>query len=177
MSIVQKRYFSIKSTIIEQDNPFQPPQPPIPPPNQISVLDPIAEGRLPDWFVNDRKCRKIVRVLGATANKTALALTPDPESVESLNGGWRLYSNLDHRTNLIMKSAKSAEDALLGKYTTGNAGFIMMVNNYNSIKEYDITDDNITTVKFYIRPWTYWTDITFYIDCVVELELMLIADE
>ena len=175
MTIVMKRYFTIKSTIIEPDDPFLPPQPPIPPPTSISIADPIAQNRLPDWFTNaDKKYRKIVRVLGATANKLSISLTPDPEVVVSFNGGWRLYSNLDTRTNLKMKTANTANDALLGKYVSSNIGFIMMVNNYNSIKEYDITDENMTDVKFYIRPWTYWTDITFYIDCVVELELMLV---
>ena len=174
MTVVQKRYFTVQSVIIDPYDPFSPPPQPIPPPTGLTIKDPIAECKLPDWFMNDRKHQKIIRVLGATVNKLNLSITPDPEMVEAMTGGWRLFSNIDSQTNLKMKTALTANDALLANCSTVDVGFIMMINNYNSIKEYDITNDNITDVRFYIRPWNSWTNYPFYIDCIVELELLLI---
>ena len=50
----------------------------------------------------------------------------------------------------------------------------MMINNYNCVKEFDITNENIEEVKFYIRPWQYCTEFSNYLDVVVEMEILLI---
>jgi hypothetical protein len=57
-------------------------------------------------------------------------------------------------------------------------GFIMMINNYNSVKEYDITFENIRELKFYLRPWNSVTNekSVLDIDFVCELELLLIDE-
>jgi anaerobic ribonucleoside-triphosphate reductase len=64
-----------------------------------------------------------------------------------------------------------------GKYIeTQNVGFIMMINNYNSTKEFDITYDNINDVQFYIRYWSTTIHLKFILDCFIELELLIVDD-
>jgi hypothetical protein len=130
-------------------------------------------GVLPDWFrYAPNKYRKLVRVLGATVH--IIHVSTNPDEVDEIAAGYRLFSNINPHDQFLMKTAiddKTILDPLVGK-----AGFIMLVNNYLSEKEFDITNENLHNIKFYIRPFKYYTlflkdnDV---LDFVAELELVL----
>jgi anaerobic ribonucleoside-triphosphate reductase len=76
-----------------------------------------------------------------------------------------------------MKTSLTDDDCKQGKYIESqNVGFIMMINNYNSTKEFDVTDDNIKDVQFYLRYWTSSIHFNFILDCVIEIELLIVDD-
>jgi hypothetical protein len=109
--------------------------------------------RLPDWFCNaPKKYGKVIRVLGSTGNFI------DPESGEEnqdLPKGIRLCSNLsrDFPTN----------------------EFIMMMNNYNSIKEFDVTYSDIQGLYWYLKDGLgrSFPAPGMHLDLVVELEVFI----
>jgi hypothetical protein len=126
--------------------------------------------QLPDWFVNaDPKYRKIVRVLGASAGWY------DKDSGEQIDvpKGTRLAGNL----------AKDCprDGFLLPDLPDFN--YIMMVNNYNCTKEYDITESNIRVLEWEIRSrdgtavgYPHETgegDANLILDLVIELQIEL----
>jgi hypothetical protein len=59
----------------------------------------------------------------------------------------------------------------------------MMINNYNCVKEYDVTYDNIREIKFYLRPWNGFTTSDAgpsgvpQVDFICELELLLVSKD
>jgi hypothetical protein len=108
---------------------------------------------LPDWFINaPPQYKKIVRILGATGNYMA----PDSgEEPDELPRGVRLMGSL-------------TKDFPLNN-------FIMMMNNYDCVKEFNITYNNI-------RELTWWLENGVHsplpapgvhMDLVVELELLM----
>ena len=175
MSVIQKSYLTVSSVVVPTYDPWDP-TPYVPPTIPTVIKDPIASERLPDWFINaDKKFKKIIRVLGSTIIEIdELKYNPDDRDLKS---GWRLYSNINPHSNLPMKTATTEDDAVMGKFQISpNIGFIMMVNNYDCVKEFDITNENINVVEFYLRPRTFCTEYTMWFDCVVELEILLIFD-
>jgi hypothetical protein len=56
-------------------------------------------------------------------------------------------------------------------------GFIMMINNYNNVKEFNVSNSNLTDLTFAVLT-PQWNDIIDDINLflVVELELLLIDD-
>jgi hypothetical protein len=172
MSIIQKRYFTLQSIT----NPTYYPQNPIPPTN---LINPTCSENLPVWFENaDRKYKKIVRVLGASVATLSTEIMEPTQEEDAIITGFRLYSNINQRSNIVMKTSLTNDDARNNKFQENqNIGFIMMINNYNSTKEFDITNDNINEIKFYLRYWSSATNFNFIIDAVVELELLIVDDK
>jgi hypothetical protein len=111
--------------------------------------------RLPGWFVNaDRKYKKIIRILGATAGIQCQETDIQQPTYEiPLAAGSRLYSNVSNDTPLN--------------------GFVMMVNNYNSIKEFDVTYSNLTELTWDIEQWTGKSIVDGKTNLIVEMELMI----
>jgi hypothetical protein len=109
---------------------------------------------LPDWFVNALpQYKRIIRVLGATGGMIDVESGVEPDEAPR---GIRLMSNL-------------TKDFPSNK-------FVMMMNKYNCVKEFDITYNNI-------RELTFWTldgiNKPFpapgvHMDLVIELELMIV---
>ena len=110
---------------------------------------------LPTWFVNaEMKYKKIIRVLGATANM-----------IDVTHG--TTYDDMP-RTLRLMGN--------LTKHFLSNE-FVMMINNYNCVKEFDVTYKNIRELSWYItdalkNPYPN-DDNAHVLDLVVELELLL----
>jgi hypothetical protein len=171
MSIIQKQYFTLQSII----NPTYDPQNPIPA-TDLSI--PICSEHLPDWFKNaNRKFRKIIRVLEASVATLPTLIVESNEEEDIIKPGFRLYSNINPRSNILMKTSLTDDEGKKGKYQeSSNIGFIMMINNYNSTKEFDMTDDYINDVQFYIRYWSSAIHLNFILDCVIELEILLVDD-
>jgi hypothetical protein len=126
--------------------------------------------QLPDWFINaDKSFRKVVKVLGASAGWY------DKDTGEQIDvpKGTRLAGNL----------AKDCprDGFLLPDLPDFN--YIMMVNNYNCVKEYDITESNIRVLEWEIRNKdgnAVWYphepgegDHNLILDLVVELQIEL----
>jgi hypothetical protein len=125
---------------------------------------------LPDWFVNaDKKYRKIVRVLGASAGW----YDKDVGDQIDVPKGTRLAGNL----------AKDYPRDGFNLPDLPDFNYIMMVNNYNNVKEYDITESNIRVLEWELRNrdgtavWypheTGEGDHNLILDLVVELEILL----
>jgi hypothetical protein len=172
MNIIQKQYFTLQCNIV----PTYDPQNPIPPTN---LLEPICTEHLPVWFINvDKKYRKIIRVLGTSvATLPTLIVEPNMEEDE-IKPGFRLYSNINPRSNIVMKTSLTDDDCKKGKFQESqDVGFIMMINNYNSTKEFDVTDDYINDIRFYIRYWSSAIHLNFALDCVIEIELLIVSDD
>jgi hypothetical protein len=128
---------------------------------------------LPDWFINaPPRCKKIIRVLGATVHWNRD--TSDWVNLTEIDPGFRMYSNINTKSNMVMKTALTLDDTL--QPLIGQSGFIMMVNNYLSEKEFDVTNDNIRDAKFYIRPWDNFTGWQYQVDFIGELEVMVRYD-
>jgi hypothetical protein len=132
MSIIQKQYFTLESQIIPPYDPWNPPQPMTP----TSLLNPICSANLPDWFINaDKKFKKIIRVLGVSVGTLPTPIQEPNEEEDITKPGFRLYSNINPRSNILMKTSATVDDAKNGKFQESqNIGFIMMINNYNSTK-------------------------------------------
>jgi hypothetical protein len=171
MSIIQKQYFTLQSII-------QPTYDPTTPNPATNLQDPICSEHLPVWFKNaDKKFRKIVRVLGASVATLPTLIVEPQEEEDIIKPGFRLYSNINPRSNILMKTSLTDEDCKNNKFQESqNVGFIMMINNYNSAKEFDVTDDYLNDVQFYIRYWSSTIHLNFILDCVIELELLLVDD-
>jgi hypothetical protein len=200
MTVVQKDYFTIQSIIKPKYEP-QTPETTVPPIIALGAditptptiesgdnIHPskkvIASGYLPDWFINAiPKYKKIVRVLGSTINFINSSSFNDIEIV-SPTPGFRMFSNLATHSNIVMETVTVGHDnpfepeAPTFTHTHQTEGFVMMINNYNSVKEYDITFENIREIKFYLRPWNSVTseNSVLDVDFVCELELLLIDD-
>jgi hypothetical protein len=112
---------------------------------------------LPDWFTKAKlPLKKIIRVLGATAS-IYIENSPDEEDPPK---GLRLYSNLS-------KDFPSNE-------------FIMMLNNYNCIKEFDITYLNINELDWYVIDSRFkpFPDVHgLHMPMVIEMELLLVNEK
>jgi hypothetical protein len=108
---------------------------------------------LPDWFTNTpAKYRKIIRVLGATAT----VFVENSPNEENTPIGLRLYGNLT-------KDFPSNE-------------FVMMLNNYNCIKEFDISFNNIKWLDWYVTDSRRnpFPDVHgLHMPTVIELELLV----
>jgi hypothetical protein len=93
---------------------------------------------LPDWFINaDKKYKKIVRVLGASAGW----YDSDVKDQIDVAKGTRLAGNI-------------AKDCPRDGFVLPDLpefNYVMMVNNYNCTKEYDITESNIKVLEWEIR--------------------------
>jgi hypothetical protein len=145
----------------------------------------VAKFKLPDWFTNaPSKYKKIVRVLGTTINFVR-SIKFDEVEVMPPTPGYRLFSNVNAHSNVTMKTVTvvypdSPFNPTPPKFihTSQPEGFIMMINNYNSVKEYDITFENTRELKFYLRPWNNVTteNSVLDVDFVCELELLLIDE-
>jgi hypothetical protein len=202
MSVVQKNYITVKSRFrpryekkaVEGEDeepelsaPSTPPQqpPPIRAEDNIYVTgNAVAKMKLPDWFTNaPSKYKKIVRVLGTTINFVR-SIKFDEVDVISPTPGYRLFSNVNAHSNIVMKTVKVVHDNVLEPeapqfiHSSSPEGFVMMINNYNSVKEFDITYENLREIKFYLRPWNSVINenSVLDIDFVCELELMLIDE-
>jgi hypothetical protein len=123
----------------------------------INVIFRTAPYTLPDWFSKaPSNLRKIVRVLGATATTYDLTLNVDIDIPKA----YRLMGNLT-------KDFPSNE-------------FIMMLNNYNSIKEFDVTYMNITKLDWYAinGRGVQFPDLhDIHMDLVIELELIIAEND
>jgi hypothetical protein len=130
---------------------------------------------LPDWFINSPK-RKIVRVLGVTATITDTnSDDPQPPQVK-FPPEIRLFSNLTRdEPSSNIPTLKFGESCVVG--IPEEFKFVMMINNYNSVKEFDITYSNIKQLEFrYVnmqgfRYETFGTNVVS--DIIIELELVL----
>jgi hypothetical protein len=203
MSIVQKNYITVQSrfkphyekTVEEEDEepdlsaPSRPPQPDPPVDiveNVYVTSKAIAKFKLPDWFTNaPTKYKKIVRILGTTVNFIQSHAFVDID-VMPPTPGYRMFSNVNMHSNITMKTVTIEQpdnpfDPTPPKFihTSQPEGFIMMINNFNSVKEYDITFENIRQLKFYLRPWNSVTTENPHgldVDFVCEPELLLIDE-
>ena len=186
MSIVQKNYFVVQSRI---DPDYKHPNPPSTDPPQTGESSRIylpagvvAEAKFPDWFTNaNMKYKKIVRVLGASVNMVETTMLYG--TIEPISSDFRIFSNIASHSNITMKTdtPDPVYDVDGTKLTTTyqTEGFVMMVNNYNSVKEYDITYENMREVHFYLRPWNSLVTNKFEghaVDFVCELELLLVDE-
>jgi hypothetical protein len=171
MSIVQKQYFTLQSII----NPTYDPQNPNSPTN---LLGPICSEHLPVWFINaNKKYRKIIGVLEASVATLPTLIVEPQEEEDNIKPGFRLYSNINPRSNIVMKTSLTDDDCKKGKnIESQNVGFIMMINNYNSTKEFDVTDDYLNDIQFYIRYWSSTINLNFILDCVIEIELLIVEE-
>jgi hypothetical protein len=141
MSIIQRAYFDVPS---------------------------LYPTNLPDWFIHS-KHKKVIRVLGATAN--SWPENDPPEKVQALPLHCKLYSNISTRSQITIESGSSKYNESYGKHTEG---FVMMVNNYNSVKEYDITGLNINFVEFDMS--NVIGDEPDAVGAMIEMELILIEE-
>jgi hypothetical protein len=151
MSVVKREYIACQYII-------DPPPPiPIPTPPDYVVPDLVTKPyALPDWFVKSPpQYKKIVRVLGATG----FIIEPVTGEDFEIATGVRLMGNL-------------TKDFPLN-------GFIMMMNNYDCVKEFDITYSNIRDLTFWCRNGLQkpYPISMMYMDLVVELELLLTTGE
>jgi hypothetical protein len=171
MTVVQKNYFTLQSKVALDDAGGEVGD------EMLLTNKPIATARFPDWFINALpKYKKIVKVLGSTVNWVNQDdwIMSDPVP---LNPGYRLFSNIVTNSNVVMETILVGPDPERIK-SIGKEGFVMMVNNYNSAKEFDITYENIRDVQFFLRPWHKFTQQidSSPIDFVCELELLLIDE-
>ncbi|GHU25002.1 hypothetical protein FACS189472_18110 [Alphaproteobacteria bacterium] len=137
------------------------------------------------WFINAPiKCKKIIRVIGATVNQIVISEFYEylTSYVVPVQLGYGLFSNIVFNSPDVMVSTRSPSHggptaAGLLK-VIGKEGFVVMVNNYNCVKEFDFTMDNLREATFYIRSWSGHTDNMYrsYVDFVGELELLLIDE-
>jgi hypothetical protein len=121
---------------------------------------PLEQYVLPDWFVHAApKYTKIVRVLGCTASYIKDNMPYD------LSKNMRIYSNLTSD----FPSNQNFTPSILNP----TFNFVMMVNNYNSAKEFDVTHSNLQYLQFeYLLQNGGVFGEEFY-DVVIELELMI----
>ncbi|GHU20311.1 hypothetical protein FACS189472_11430 [Alphaproteobacteria bacterium] len=186
----------------DPDDPFPPPMPPYPPPppsddppttppitapdgeNPIVNSNAVAKATLPMWFINaPAKYKKIIRVIGATVNQIVASEYGFLTTIEvPVQPGYRLFSNIVSNSPNVMISTRSPShggaNAADLQRVVGKEGFVMMVNNYNCVKEFDVTMDDLREMTFYIRTYNGHTDQRFcnYVDFVAELELMLVDE-
>ncbi|GHU18320.1 hypothetical protein FACS189472_06480 [Alphaproteobacteria bacterium] len=137
------------------------------------------------WFVNAPiKYKKIIRVIGATLNQIVISEFYEylTSYVVPVQPGYRLFSNIVCNSPNVMVSTRSPShggpNAPDLQKVVGKEGFVMMVNNYNCVKESDVTMDNLREVTFYIRSWSGHTDNMYrsYVDFIAELELLLVDE-
>ncbi|GHU18857.1 hypothetical protein FACS189472_07790 [Alphaproteobacteria bacterium] len=206
MTVVQKEYLTVtskpkvwdtsKGDVPDPDDPFPPdPYYPFTPPDTPPTATPdvdqiilnsnaVAKCVLPMWFINAPiKYKKIIRVLGATVNQISIDEDGQLTLIESPVGpGYRVFSNVASNSPNVMISKRSPShngpNAKDLQTVIGKEGFVMMVNNYNSVKEFDVTMDNLREMTFYIRTWNGYTDqrMPSYVDFICELELLLVDD-
>jgi hypothetical protein len=112
---------------------------------------------LPDWFSKaNLPLKKIIRVLGATGT----TYIPDQPGQDEIPTGMRLMGNLT-------KDFPSNE-------------YIMMLNNYNCIKEFDVTYHGIMFMNWYVltaRGLLYPNLHDIHLNLVIELELLLVKND
>jgi hypothetical protein len=178
MSVVQKAYFTVQSRIKPKyiDPPTPSPDltadispglvsenPPAPEyVNIYTTQNAVATASLPDWFTNAQpQYKKIIKVLGSTINFIDSRVFMNIQIVPP-NPGYRMFSNIASHSNVVMRTTTATHsptdyDDVTFHYSVSNDGFVMMINNYNSVKEYDVTYDNLRKVMFYLRPWNALT--------------------
>ncbi|GHU18328.1 hypothetical protein FACS189472_06520 [Alphaproteobacteria bacterium] len=128
--------------------PFTPPDVDVDPPttsppdvDQIILnSNAVAKCVLPMWFINAPiKYKKIIRVLGTTVNQIQIDENGLLTLIEEPVGpGYRVFSNIVSNSPNVMVSKRcpshmgpNAPDL---QRVIGKEGFVMMVNNYNSVK-------------------------------------------
>jgi hypothetical protein len=164
--VSKREYFTVKSDLpaVYDDNP-----PPTPTNNEKNA-GPVAQALLPPWFTNaPSEFKKKIRVLGVTA-MWVKDLT-DAGDLVPLDPDYRVFSNISTRSNLVMNTVMHMGPKVTP--TIGREGFVMMANNYNSEKDFDVTYENLTDVKFYVRPWNSYTGWLHPIDFVCESEIII----
>jgi hypothetical protein len=133
--------------------------------------DPIP---IPNWFY-DSKFNKLIRVLGATA---AVMQGPQLEELD-MPKGLKLMGSLTKDFSNTYSNCKG-NDCINGCAdccVNGGNKFIMMINNYNNVKEFDVTYLNIKSLDWrlidgYAQPFPFIKDT--HVDLVVELEFILL---
>jgi hypothetical protein len=111
---------------------------------------------LPQWFIDaPTKYKKIIRISGATAGIS----NPADGTQSDISKGVRLFGPL-------------------AKYFATN-GFIMMLNNYNNVKEYEITYTNIRDLSWSVVDFLNhaFPPIGEHLDLVIEMEILLTQDD
>jgi sensor histidine kinase YesM len=104
---------------------------------------------LPYWFAHSSPLyKKIVRILGATGG--VHMETDEIAPLQPLSTLWCNVAN-DTPTN----------------------GFIMIMNNYNSVKEYDITNSHLTQLEFDVMNLGH-SNVSEILKCIIEIEILLI---
>jgi hypothetical protein len=125
---------------------------------------------LPHWFVHAHpRLTKTVRVLGATFCFKGLT----PEEVIPVPQNTRLHGNFSEANKIVLLPDGTA--------LADPVGFIMMVNNYTSEKEYDVSFKNLPHVNFIVTQGSAPPDLRLMenevYDIMVEMELRLIETD
>ena len=95
---------------------------------------------LPDWFVNaSLKYKKVIRVLGASCG----VIQSGGNETDTAVKGLRLMSNITKDLRPDIKMMLRNDDGTPRNPPIPDLfegmNFIMIVNNYNDVKEYDVT--------------------------------------
>jgi hypothetical protein len=143
--------------------------------NIYDNFDRYTKNNSPDWFINSNK-RKVVRVLGVTAKVTdSNWVEPSQPPQIRFPAEIRLFSNLT-KDEPWSNIPKVSEDTNI-RGIPQNFNFVMMLNNYNSVKEFDITYSNLKHLEFRyvnfdgIKFEMFGTELVS--DIIIELELVL----
>jgi hypothetical protein len=123
--------------------------------------EPDAQYLLPQWFVNAApNYTKIIRVLGATA---CYIIGSD---IFDFPKNTRLCSNLT--------SDFPSNQGFIHPTFHPTFNFVMMLNNYNSAKEFDVTHSNLQYLMFeYDNEVGGVFEAGEKMDIVIELEVMI----
>jgi hypothetical protein len=145
--------------------------------NIHDTFEPYTKTNLPDWFVNTNY-RKVVRVLGITATTTDTGwIEPSQPPQIRFPAETRLFSNLT-KAEPWSNIPKLGKNQVVGAgYVPEGFNFVMMLNNYNSVKEFDITYSNIKQLEFrYVNMKGFLYESfgdNVITDIIIELELVL----
>jgi hypothetical protein len=145
--------------------------------NIHDTFEPYTKTNLPDWFVNSSK-RKVIRVLGVTATTTDINwIEPSQPPQIRFPAEIRLFSNLAHDEPWSNIPKLSKSQVVGAGFVPEGFNFVMMLNNYNSVKEFDITYSNLKQLEFrYVNMkgflYEFFGD-NVITDIIIELELVL----
>jgi hypothetical protein len=133
---------------------------------------------LPDWFTKaSLKYKKIIRVLGASCGVIQSGGNETDTSVKGL----RLMSNLtkdfppDIKIMLRNYDGSPRNPPIPDLFEGMN--FIMIVNNYNNVKEYDVTLSDLKHLTWGLMSPGGGIATFNGLDLVIEMELMITQED